>query len=52
MAACQPDVRAYFNFELVDERLLSGWQSGLIARGGKLKPAAAAFAHAPRRCRA
>ena len=50
MAACQPDVRAYFNFELVDERLLSGWQSGLIARGGRLKPAAAAFARAPRRC--
>ena len=52
MAACQPLVHAFFNFELVDERLLSGWQSGLIARGGKRKPAAAAFADAPRRCRA
>ena len=52
MAACQPDVRAFFNFELVDERLLSGWQSGLIARGGRRKPAAAAFERAPRRCHA
>ena len=51
MAACQPLVHAFFNFELVDERQLSGWQSGLIARGGKRKPAAAAFADAPRRCR-
>jgi hypothetical protein len=51
MAACQPLVRAYFNFELVDERRIAGWQSGLIARGGRMKPAAEAFAHAPRRCR-
>jgi hypothetical protein len=51
LAACQPDVRAFFNFELVDERLLAGWHSGLIWRGGKAKPAAAAFADAPRRCR-
>jgi len=50
MAACQPLVRAFFNFELVDETRLAGWQSGLIARGGKQKPAAAAFARAPRRC--
>jgi len=51
MAACQPLVRAFFNFELVDERRAAGWQSGLIARGGGEKPAAEAFAHAPRRCR-
>ncbi|HEY2542253.1 MAG TPA: hypothetical protein VGH92_04305 [Gaiellaceae bacterium] len=50
MAACQPLVRAFFNFELVDETRAAGWQSGLIARGGKTKPAAAAFAGAPRRC--
>ncbi|MBV8064158.1 MAG: hypothetical protein JOY73_01385 [Actinobacteria bacterium] len=51
MAACQPLVQAYFNFELVDERRLAGWHSGLIWRGGRLKPAAAAFKSAPRRCR-
>jgi hypothetical protein len=50
MAACQPLVRAYFNFELVDETRTDGWHSGLIWRGGRLKPAAAAFANAPRRC--
>ena len=50
MAACQPLVRTYFNFELVDETRTAGWHSGLIWRGGKRKPAAAAFASAPRRC--
>jgi hypothetical protein len=50
VAACQPLVHAFFNFELVDERLLRGWHSGLIWRGGQVKPAAAAFASAPRRC--
>jgi hypothetical protein len=50
MAACQPLVRAFFNFELVDETRVAGWHSGLIWRGGRVKPAAAAFAHAPRRC--
>jgi hypothetical protein len=44
LAACQPLVRAFFNFELVDERRLAGWQSGLIWRGTRMKPAAAAFA--------
>ena len=51
LAACQPLVHAYFNFELVDETRVEGWHSGLIWRGGKLKPAAAAFQSAPRRCR-
>lgn len=51
MAACQPLVHAFFNFELVDERRTQGWHSGLIWRGGKVKPAATAFADAPRRCR-
>jgi hypothetical protein len=50
MAACQPLVRAFFNFELVDETRAAGWHSGLIWRGGRVKPAAAAFASAPRRC--
>ena len=37
LAACQPDVRAFFNFELVDEHRLAGWQSGLdgAARAGR-----------------
>jgi hypothetical protein len=51
MAACQPLVHAFFNFELVDEHRAAGWHSGLIRRGGALKPAAEAFAAAPRRCR-
>jgi hypothetical protein len=43
LASCQPDVHAFFNFELVDETRLAGWQSGLIWRGVHRKPAAAAF---------
>jgi hypothetical protein len=46
LAACQPHVRAFFNFELVDERRLSGWQSGLFRPGRLPKPAADAFADA------
>ena len=46
LAACQSDVRAFFNFELVDERRLRGWQSGIFWRGAGPKPAAAAFARA------
>jgi hypothetical protein len=46
LAACQPQVRAFFNFELVDEDRLAGWQSGLYWRGARAKPAAAAFARA------
>jgi hypothetical protein len=48
LAACQPGVRAFFNFELVDEHRLGGWQSGLEWRGARLKPAARAFASAAR----
>jgi hypothetical protein len=51
LAACQPHVRAFFNFELADETRLAGWQSGLVWRGVHRKPAAAAFAGAPRRCK-
>jgi hypothetical protein len=38
LASCQPEVGAYFNFELVDEERLSGWQSGVIWRDGTRKP--------------
>jgi hypothetical protein len=48
LASCQPDVHAFFNFELVDETRLAGWQSGLIWRGVHRKPAAAAFKAAAR----
>jgi hypothetical protein len=48
LAACQQRVRAFFNFELVDETRLGGWQSGLVWRGVHRKPAAAAFAAAAR----
>lgn len=51
LASCQPQVRAFFNFELVDEDRLAGWQSGLYWRGGRAKPAAAAFARAARLAR-
>lgn len=52
LAACQPHVRAFFNFELVDETRLAGWQSGLVWRGVHRKPAAAAFATAARQASA
>ena len=48
LASCQPHVRAFFNFELVDERSLAGWQSGLIWRGVHRKPALRAFQRATR----
>jgi len=48
LAACQPRVRAFFNFELVDEKRLAGWQSGLVWRSARPKPAADAFADAAR----
>ena len=52
LAACQQHVRAFFNFELVDETRLAGWQSGLVWRGVHRKPAAAAFAAAARQAAA
>ena len=48
LASCQPRVRAFFNFQLVDETRLTGWQSGLVWRGVHRKPAARAFAAAAR----
>jgi hypothetical protein len=46
LAYCQPDVGAFFNFELVDERNLAGWQSGLLWPNFTPKPAYAAFKQA------
>jgi hypothetical protein len=43
LAYCQPLVGAWFNFELRDERRLSGWQSGLLRADWSEKPAASAF---------
>lgn len=43
LAACQTDVRAFLNFQLVDERDLGGWQSGLLTPDLKLKPAFDAY---------
>ena len=44
LAACQPLVKGFFNFELTDERDLGGWQSGLLYGDGERKPAFAAYA--------
>jgi hypothetical protein len=38
LAYCQPAVGAFFNFELADEPLLAGWQSGLLWADGTPKP--------------
>jgi hypothetical protein len=43
LAYCQPAVGAFFNFELIDERRLTGWQSGLIYANGVRKPSYDAF---------
>jgi len=43
LARCQPAVGAYFNFELLDEDRLSGWQSGVLWRDGTEKPSYDAF---------
>jgi hypothetical protein len=37
LAYCQPNVGAYFNFHLVDERDLAGWQSGVYWADGTPK---------------
>jgi hypothetical protein len=46
LAYCQPSVGAFFNFELIDEARLGGWQSGLLWRDGTKKPSYDAFKHA------
>jgi hypothetical protein len=43
LAHCQPRVAAYFNFLLVDETLLGGWQSGLLWADWRRKPAFEAY---------
>jgi hypothetical protein len=37
LARCQPAVGAFFNFELLDEDRLAGWQSGILWRDGTEK---------------
>jgi hypothetical protein len=39
LAACQPNVGAYFNFHLIDESNLAGWQSGIYWVDGTPKAA-------------
>ena len=46
IAFCQPFVGAFFNFELVDEARLSGWQSGLFWPDWTPKQSTADFASA------
>jgi hypothetical protein len=43
LAFCQPNVGAFFNFQLVDDHRLGGWQSGLLWADGSPKPAYAAL---------
>jgi hypothetical protein len=43
LAHCQPEVGAFFNFELIDEDRLAGWQSGVLWRDGTRKPSYQAF---------
>src|SRR4029453_3565915 len=43
LAYCQPAVTGFFNFELLDEDRLGGWQSGLLWRDGTRKPSYEAF---------
>jgi hypothetical protein len=46
LAHCQPEVGAFFNFELIDEDRLAGWQSGVMWRDGTRKPSYQAFREA------
>jgi hypothetical protein len=39
LAYCQPNVTAFFNFQLFDEKNLGGWQSGILYADGSAKPA-------------
>ena len=43
LAYCQPAVGGFFNFELRDDPVLSGWQSGLLRPDWTPKPAYTAF---------
>lgn len=46
LAYCQPAVGAFFNFQLVDDPDLAGWQSGLLWPDWTPKPSAPAFRNA------
>jgi len=46
LAYCQPRVGGFFNFLLVDEPTLPGWQSGLLWVDWQRKPAFAAYREA------
>jgi len=48
LARCQPAVGAYFNFLLLDEDRLAGWQSGLLYRDGTPKASYNTFREAVR----
>jgi hypothetical protein len=48
VAYCQPGVGAFFNFEIADEPILGGWQSGLLWADGTPKPSYDAFKAATR----
>ncbi len=43
LAYCQPAVGAFFNFELLDEPRLVGWQSGILYANGIRKPSYETF---------
>jgi len=46
LAYCEPDVGAFFNFELRDDASLAGWQSGLLRPDWSAKPAFDAYRQA------
>jgi hypothetical protein len=48
LARCQPHVGAFFNFELLDEDRLAGWQSGFLWRDGTHKASYDSFQEAVR----
>jgi hypothetical protein len=52
LAYCQPAVGAFFNFELIDDHDLGGWQSGVLWADGSRKPSYLAFKDAISRVRA
>jgi hypothetical protein len=52
LAYCQPAVGAFFNFELIDDHDLGGWQSGVLWADGSRKPSYLAFKDAISRMRA
>jgi hypothetical protein len=52
MAACQPTVRTFMLFRLIDSPQLSDWQSGVYYVDGTPKSSRAAIAAAARRARA